>query len=68
MPDYVAKGAGSWKAAATGIVDRFGDGMTRVAWSEAFEASDYRKYHVAVKEHLADVVDRILPAHGIRLS
>ncbi|GAB2893513.1 hypothetical protein GCM10027093_31260 [Paraburkholderia jirisanensis] len=67
VPAYVAKGEGSWKHLATGIrvAD---DGRRQPQWTPAFEDSDYRKFHDAVKEHRFAVVQEILPAHGLRLA
>ena len=67
VPAYLAKGVNSWKFAATGIADS-GDGDTKPKWSLAFEDSDYRKFHDAVKEHRFVVTQDILPAHGVRLA
>lgn len=67
IPAYIAKGRGSWKHQATGIEDK-DDGDTKPEWSPAFESSDYRKFHDAVKEHRFEVTQKILPAHGIRLA
>ncbi|QCP52468.1 hypothetical protein FAZ95_25195 [Trinickia violacea] len=67
IPDYVAKGLGSWKFEATGLLsdDDHGD---RPRWGEAFERSDYRRFHDAVKEHRFVVTQEILPAHGLRIA
>ncbi|WP_233841503.1 DUF6765 family protein [Dyella sp. 2HG41-7] len=67
VPEYIAKGVGSWKYQATGITSDKDDGPTKPAWSEKFESSDYRKFHDAVKEHLFMVTQTVLPAHGVRL-
>lgn len=67
IPPYIAKGLGSWKHLATGI-DSDGDGINRPIWSKKFEQSDYRKFHDAVKEHRFVVMQRILPAHNLRLA
>ncbi len=68
IPDYQAKGPGSWKALATGIESVKGDGEERPAWSNEFEKSDYRYFHDAVKEHRFVVTQEILPAMGVRLA
>jgi len=65
---YIGKGHGSWKDQATGIVDDDGDGGEKPVWSEAFEQSDYRKFHDAIKEHRFVVTQVILPKHGVRLA
>lgn len=67
IPAYIAKGEGSWKHKATGI-SVADDGENKPAWSTEFEASDYRKFHDAVKEHRFVVTQKILPAYGIRLA
>jgi hypothetical protein len=67
IPDYIAKGVGSWKHLATGIkVADDGDDLPQ--WTPGFETSDYRKFHDAVKEHRFVVVQEILPACGLRLA
>lgn len=68
IPLYIPKGPGSWKAAATGIAAVHDDGNAKPAWSPAFETSDYRKFHDAVKEHRFVVTQEILPAAGVRLA
>jgi hypothetical protein len=67
IPCYVAKGAGSWKCMATGFLSD-DDRGERPRWSEAFERSDYRRFHDAVKEHRFVVTQEILPACGLRIA
>jgi hypothetical protein len=67
LPTYVPKGPGSWKHSATGLTT-VADGDEPPIWSEAFEQSDYRKFHDAVKQHRADVTQFLLPSFGIRLA
>jgi hypothetical protein len=67
LPQYIAKGEGSWKHAATGITD-VKDGETKPVWSEKFENSDYRKFHDAIKQHRFVVTQEILPAYHVRLA
>jgi hypothetical protein len=67
IPGYIAKGIGSWKHIATGIKVK-DDGKVQPKYTKAFENSDYRKFHDAVKEHRFAVVQEILPAHGLRLA
>ncbi|SDF95647.1 DUF6765 family protein [Paraburkholderia phenazinium] len=67
IPGYVAKGPGSWKCDATGLLSD-DDRGERPRWSEAFERSDYRCFHDAVKEHRFVVTQEILPAHGLRIA
>ncbi|WP_055327085.1 DUF6765 family protein [Ralstonia solanacearum] len=66
LPPYIAKGPNSWKQVATGIAAS-GDGGKRPEWKPAFETSDYRCFHDAVKEHRAALLDTILPRHGLRV-
>lgn len=68
VPIYVAKGPRSWKFLATGITSHSNDGPTPPIWSAAFEESDYRKFHDAVKDHRAFVTEELLPRHGVRLA
>ncbi|WP_308112590.1 MULTISPECIES: DUF6765 family protein [Paraburkholderia] len=67
IPDYVAKGLGSWKYKATGLQsdDDSGD---RPRWSDVFEKSDYRRFHDAVKEHRFVITQEILPTRGLRIA
>jgi hypothetical protein len=67
MPDYIAKGRGSWKYDATGLLAEDDRGEHPV-WGETFETSDYRRFHDAVKEHRFVVTQEILPAHGLRIA
>ena len=67
VPGYVAKGLGSWKCDATGLLSD-DDRGERPTWSNAFELSDYRRFHDAVKEHRFVVTQEILPAHGLRIA
>ncbi|AMP40131.1 hypothetical protein CJO78_22130 (plasmid) [Ralstonia solanacearum] len=66
LPPYIPKGTGSWKHVATGIVAT-DDGSKRPEWQPAFETSDYRRFHDAVKEHRSTLLDVILPQHGLRV-
>ncbi|RUL77506.1 DUF6765 family protein [Dyella choica] len=68
VPEYVAKGEGSWKFEATGIDSAETDGLTKPVWQPKFEHSDYRKFHDAVKQHRAYVMGTLLPSHGVRLA
>ncbi|HEY4370999.1 MAG TPA: DUF6765 family protein [Burkholderiales bacterium] len=68
LPPYLASGVGSWKHRATGITAAGDDGDEKPQWTPAFETSDYRKFHDAVKEHRFEVTQRILPAAGVRLA
>ncbi|MGF6541685.1 hypothetical protein OKW34_002008 [Paraburkholderia youngii] len=67
VPGYIAKGHGSWKYQATGLLcdDDTGD---RPEWTTAFEKSDYRLFHDAVKQHRFVTTQEILPARGLRIA
>jgi hypothetical protein len=67
IPAYVSKGASSWKATATGVIDD-DDGRPAPTWKPEFETSDYRLVHDAIVEHRFDMTRTILPAHGVRLA
>ncbi|RQH00134.1 DUF6765 family protein [Paraburkholderia dinghuensis] len=67
IPTYIDKGIGSWKYVATGIESN-DDGAERPAYNPAFEQSDYRHFHDAVKEHRFVVTQEILPGHGLRIA
>lgn len=67
IPNYIAKGEGSWKHAATGLTTD-GDGDSPPAWTSGFEESDYRRFHDAVKEHRMEITHYLLPSFGIRLA
>jgi hypothetical protein len=67
IPTYIDKGLGSWKYKATGI-ESSDDGTERPKYSAAFEKSDYRYFHDAVKEHRFVVTQEILPGHGLRIA
>jgi hypothetical protein len=66
IPQYIPKGRESWKWQATGLLSD-DDCGERPQWQPAFEASDYRRFHDAVKEHRFVVTQEILPAHGLRI-
>ena len=66
IPAYIGKGAGSWKHLATGI-DSEDDGKVPPQWTPAFELSDYRKFHDAVKRHRFTLLENILPQLGLRV-
>lgn len=68
LPIYVAKGIGSWKHNATGIATAGSDLALRPEWSAAFEDSDYRKFHDALKEHRFHMMHVLLPSAGLRIA
>lgn len=67
IPACVAKGAGSWKVAATGIIDADADGDNKPKWPASSEQSGYRKFHDVIKEHRFVATQLIPPIHGVRL-
>jgi hypothetical protein len=67
IPDYVHKGIGSWKHAAT-TIEADDDGDWKPEWAPAFEDSDYRKFHDATMQHRFVIVQEILPKFGLRLD
>jgi hypothetical protein len=67
VPKYIAKGEGSWKHLATGLVAKDDTGA-RPVHGPTFENSDYRHFHDAVKEHRFVVTQQILPAVGVRIA
>jgi hypothetical protein len=67
IPNYVPKGPGSWKYKATGLKSHDDTGE-RPRWTAAFEKSDYRLFHDAVKQHRFVTTQEILPDHGLRIA
>ncbi len=62
--DYIAKGPGSWRAAAL----RYPAASTkdrRFPYDDAFLQSDWKLFHDAAKAHRRAVVDDVLPSFGI---
>ena len=57
---YVAKGEGSWKFFALATSDSKDSPSDSFTWSDAFEHSDWKRFHDAAKEHRDEVLDRIL--------
>ncbi|ALL68249.1 hypothetical protein K788_0000650 [Paraburkholderia caribensis MBA4] len=67
IPQYIAKGDGSWKHRGTGL-STVDDGDEEPVYSPEFESSDYRYFHDAVKEHRFVVTQDILPQAGLRIA
>lgn len=65
VPNYVAKGPGSWKDQALGTIKETDTGLERFAYSDSFLRSDWKMFHDAIQSHRSDVVHEILPAYGI---
>jgi hypothetical protein len=57
---YLPKGHGSWKFEALKTEKSIDDPQDVFTWSEAFETSDWKRFHEALKEHRAEVMDKIL--------
>lgn len=74
LPGYAGKGKRSWKESAVGITangqeaEIAEEAVKKPKWGKAFEDSDYRKYHDAVKQHRLVVTHDVLPIYGIRLA
>ncbi|MBV8470506.1 MAG: hypothetical protein JOY60_11700 [Burkholderiaceae bacterium] len=67
LPRYIKKGPGSWQSEAIGLIDDECAG-DKPRWSPAFEDSDYRKFHEALKTQQFTVVQEILPRFGLHLA
>jgi hypothetical protein len=63
--NYVAKGVGSWKYTALGIItDKDAPGVS-VPHPANFEQSDWYKFHEALKGHRSTVLTMLLPEFGL---
>ncbi|WOD37460.1 DUF6765 family protein [Nodosilinea sp. E11] len=62
---YVAKGYGSWKHQALGIVGEGDRKETRLAYSPSFLTSDWKLFHDALQAHHFYVIHDLLPQYGI---
>lgn len=57
---YVPKGEGSWKFKALGTDKAVDDPEDVFTYSDAFEQSDWKRFHDALKDHRSEVLDRIV--------
>jgi hypothetical protein len=62
---YVPKGRGSWKYEALKTEAEKDDPSEMFDWSPAFDTSDWKLFHDALKEHRAEVLERILPTYQL---
>jgi hypothetical protein len=61
---YIAHGPGSWRSIALNQEDMINNGELFL-WSKDFAASNWRKFHDSVKEHVDFVINKLLPKHGV---
>jgi hypothetical protein len=66
--EYIAKGEGSWKHQSIGQLNSKDEKTDTFKYSEDFLKSDWRLFHVALKAHRFDLVNKILPKYGITVS
>jgi hypothetical protein len=62
---YAAKGPGSWKNAALGTTKDQDSAQEIFHYDPAFETSDWKKFHEALKSHQRVVLDGILPNYHL---
>ena len=62
---YTKKGEGSWKWVALGTLEAKDSPEGVFPYSPAFESSDYRCFHEALKEHHTFVLETLLPRFKI---
>jgi hypothetical protein len=65
VPQYVGKGAGSWKERALGTERTKDTGLERYPYTGSFLSSDWKLFHDALQVHRSDVIHEILPRYGI---
>ncbi|MDR3717988.1 MAG: hypothetical protein P4K98_04250 [Bryobacteraceae bacterium] len=63
--EYVPKGPGSWKHAALGTTTTRDDPKEQFEYSPSFEASNWKLFHDALKEHHTEILHAILPRYGL---
>lgn len=66
--EYIATGEGSWKHKSIGQINSEDNKSDRFEFNESFMESDWRLFHVALKAHRFDIVNKILPKYGICVS
>ncbi|MDW3204978.1 MAG: DUF6765 family protein [Alphaproteobacteria bacterium] len=62
---YVGKGHGSWKQIAVGNIEDVASGKEIYEFGDVFRNSDWKRFHDAAKAHRREILDDILPRHGI---
>ncbi|MGB7412833.1 MAG: DUF6765 family protein, partial [Thermosynechococcaceae cyanobacterium] len=65
---YRAKGKGSWKYEAIGTEAVIDTGDEVFPFHAAFMGSHWKRFHDALKDHRAYVVDQLLPKYGIHVE
>ncbi|MGF1603066.1 MAG: DUF6765 family protein [Thermosynechococcaceae cyanobacterium] len=65
---YRAKGKGSWKYEAIGTEAIIDSGDEVFPFQAAFIDSHWKRFHDALKDHRAYVVDQLLPKYGIHVE
>jgi hypothetical protein len=66
--NYVPTGLGSWKFAALGATDPTNLLGQRIPYSLAFENSEWKKFHDALKDHQNGILNDILPHYNLPSS
>ncbi len=65
IPEYIAKGHGSWKHKAIGQDKTADSGREVFTYKRSFLKSDWKLFHDALQAHRFDVLHYILPKYGI---
>lgn len=65
---YIPFGAGSWKSSALGSTEKYDASDQVFLYDTAFENSDWKKFHDALKSHQAEVLNVILPKYDLPSS
>ncbi len=66
--EYIPKGEGSWKHQSIGQTKEKDVPGEEFEFSSEFMESDWRLFHVALKAHRFDVINKVLPKYGICAS
>ncbi len=65
---YVPSGAGSWRFAALGTTEERDKPSHVFHYDDRFENSDWKKFHDALKDHQATVLELLLPRYQLPTS
>ena len=65
---YIAKGKGSWKHEALGTEAAIDTGKEVFPYHAAFSGSHWQLFHEALKQHLAYVINDLLPRYDIHIA
>ena len=68
VPEYFAKGQGSWKYMALGTERLIDDPEELFEYTAEFLKSDWKKFHDALQEQRQYILLELLPAYGICVS